>query len=61
MAKLVETWRNCTQWLFADRNEFAGPPNTSGKAYTREWRRRQIQSIREAQLRQRASQERRQD
>jgi hypothetical protein len=61
MAKLLETWRNCTQWLFAaDRNQFAGPANTSSKAYMREWRRRQIESIREAQLRQRAK-ERHQD
>jgi len=60
MAKLQETWRNCTQWLFPDRDQFAGPTHTSGKAYMREWRRRQIESIREAQLRQR-SKEQRQD
>ena len=58
MAKLLETWRNYTQWLFAERRQFAGPADISSKAYTREWRRRQIESIREAQLRQ---QERRPD
>lgn len=58
MAKLQETWRNCTQWLFPHRDQFAGPINTSGKAYMREWRRRQIESIREAQLRQRSQQQR---
>jgi len=57
MLKLQETWRSCTQWLFPDRDLFAGPINTSGKAYTREWRRRQIESIREAQLRQRSKEQ----
>jgi len=60
MAKLQEAWRNCTQWILSRREQFAGPAHTSGKAYTREWRRRQIESIREAQLRQR-SQEQHQD
>jgi hypothetical protein len=57
MAKLQETWRNCTGWLFSQRDQFAGPINTSGKAYMREWRRRQIESIREAQLRQRSKEQ----
>lgn len=59
MAKLLETWRNLTQRLFAERHQFAGPANFSSKAYTREWRRRQIESIREAQLRQQAQEPRR--
>jgi len=58
MAKLLETWRQYTQRFFAERDQFAGPTHTSGKAYMREWRRRQIESIREAQLRQRSQQQR---
>ena len=59
MAKLLERWRNYTQGLFADRDQFAGPSNTSSKAYMREWRRRQIESIREAQMRQQGQEKRR--
>jgi hypothetical protein len=58
MARLLETWRNCTQWLFAEGRQFAGAADISSKAYTREWRRRQIESIREAQLRQESQQKR---
>jgi len=58
MTKLLETWRNFTHWLFAERHQFAGAPDISSKAYTREWRRRQIESIREAQLRQQSKDQR---
>lgn len=52
MAKLLETWRTFTHWLIAEGHQFAGASDISSRAYTREWRRRQIESIREAQLRQ---------
>jgi len=54
MAKLLETWRN---WLFPPRDQFAGPGYTSSKAYMREWRRLQMEALREAQLRKDSAQQ----
>jgi hypothetical protein len=54
MTKLVERCRDCVPWLFAHGE---GAMQASGKAYSREWRRRQVESLREAHLRQHAKQQ----
>ena len=50
MLKLLNAWRFYTRWFHPEPDKLAG--SSSGKAYVREWHRRQRQALHEAIKRQ---------
>jgi hypothetical protein len=57
MIRLQDAWRQCKRWIAPEPDPSGAPSFSSGRAYMREWHRRQREAIRaaiEAQQKERA-------